>query len=85
MRPIDADKLKEEIKQYHDSLKPRYISKLVDAEIADIQDIVDEAPTVEAEPVAATSDCETCRQKKTCPACIPTIRRINCPLWRGKV
>lgn len=45
MRLIDANALKSAIQQYHDSLKPRYISKLVDAEIADIQDIIDEQPT----------------------------------------
>ena len=51
-RMIDADALKEQIQQYHDSLKPRYISKLVDAEIADIQDIIDEQPTVASDPAA---------------------------------
>lgn len=51
MRRIDADAIKHEITKYHAGLKPRYISKLVDAEIADIQDIIDESPTVDAEPV----------------------------------
>lgn len=58
MRLIDADAIKHEITKYHAGLKPRYISKLVDAEIADIQDIIDESPTVYAEHVITgeTSD-----------------------------
>ena len=58
MRLIDADTLKQEITKFHSGLKPRYISKLVDAEIADIQDIIDESPTVYAEHVITgeTSD-----------------------------
>lgn len=58
MRLIDADTLKQEITKFHSGLKPRYISKLVDAEIADIQDIIDESPTVDAEPfiTGETSD-----------------------------
>ncbi|MGN1367388.1 MAG: hypothetical protein ACI4WX_00840 [Aristaeellaceae bacterium] len=51
MRLIDADVLKQKITKFHAGLKPRYISKLVDAEIADIQDIIDETQTVDAEPV----------------------------------
>ena len=42
MRLIDADALIEEIKNYHNSLKPRYATKLVDAEILDIIDIIRE-------------------------------------------
>ena len=58
MRLIDGDALKREITKYHAGLKPRYISKLVDAEIDDIQDIIDEAPTVDTESVITgeTSD-----------------------------
>ena len=47
-RLIDANELKSQITRYHMSLTPRYISKLVDAEIGDVIDIVDEAPTVDA-------------------------------------
>ena len=47
-RLIDANALKSQITRYHMSLTPRYISKLVDAEIGDIIDIIDEAPTVDA-------------------------------------
>lgn len=47
-RLIDANALKSQITRYHTSLTPRYISKLVDAEIGDIIDIIDEAPTVDA-------------------------------------
>lgn len=48
---ISRKELKKRIAEYHNRLKPRYISKLVDAEILDIQDIVDEQHSVEAEPV----------------------------------
>ena len=47
-RLIDANALKSQITRYHMSLTPRYISKLVDAEIGDVIDIIDEAPTVDA-------------------------------------
>ena len=50
-RLIDVYALKCQITRYHSSLTPRYISKLVDAEIGDVIDIIDEAPTVDAEPV----------------------------------
>ena len=43
---IDEKKLIEDIKKYHDSLKPKYVSKLVDAEILDIIDIINEQPKV---------------------------------------
>ena len=43
---IDEKKLIEAIKKYHDGLKPKYISKLVDAEILDIIDIINEQPKV---------------------------------------
>ena len=43
----DTDKLIEEIKKYHDGLKPKYISKLADAEILDIIDIINEQPTAD--------------------------------------
>ena len=47
-RLIDANALKSQITRYHMSLTPRYISKLVYAEIGDVIDIIDEAPTVDA-------------------------------------
>ena len=47
-RLIDANALKSQITRYHMSLTPRYISKLVDAEIGDVIDIIDETPTVDA-------------------------------------
>ena len=47
-RLIDANALKSQITRYHMSLNPRYISKVVDAEIGDVIDIIDEAPTVDA-------------------------------------
>ena len=47
-RLIDVNALKRQITRYHMSLTPRYISKLVDAEIGDVIDIIDEAPTVDA-------------------------------------
>ena len=43
---ISRKALKEAIAEYHAGLFPRYISKLVDAEIADIQDIIDEQAAV---------------------------------------
>ena len=61
MRLIDADTLKQEITKFHSGLKPRYISKLVDAEIADIQDIIDESPAVDAVPVVRCKDCKDYR------------------------
>ena len=51
MRLIDANALKSAITEYHSNLKPRYLTKLVDVEIADVLDIVDEQPTVDAVPV----------------------------------
>lgn len=51
MRPIDADGLKKSITDYHAGLFPRYISKLVDAEIEDIKDIIDEQITLDYAPV----------------------------------
>lgn len=57
MRLINADAAKNEIEKYHDGLKPRYISKLVDAEIFDIQDIIDEQPTIDAVEVVRCKDC----------------------------
>ena len=47
-RLIDANALKSQITRYHMSLTPRYISKLVDAEIGDVIDILDESPTADA-------------------------------------
>ena len=58
MRTIDADALKRDIGKYHDGLKPRYISKLVDAEIADIRDIIDEQPAIDAVEVIRCKDCK---------------------------
>ena len=43
---IDEKKLIEEIDKYHDGLKPKYISRLVEAEILDIIDIIAEQPKV---------------------------------------
>ena len=57
-RLIDANALKSQITRYHMSLTPRYISKLVDAEIGDVIDIVDEAPTVDAVEVVRCKDCK---------------------------
>lgn len=72
-RLIDANALKSQITRYHMSLTPRYISKLVDAEIGDIIDIIDEAPTVDAvevvhgmweylDPVSPTVCCSACKE-----------------------
>ena len=47
-RLINANALKSAIIEYHANLKPRYLTKLVDVEIADVLDIVDEQPTVDA-------------------------------------
>ena len=44
---IDEKKLIKDIKEYHSKLNPKYISKLVDAEILDIIDIINEQPKVE--------------------------------------
>lgn len=46
---IDEKKLIEDIKKYHESLKPKYVSKLVDAEILDIIDIINEQPKISLE------------------------------------
>ena len=46
---IDEKKLIEEIKKYHAGLKPKYASKLVDAEILDIIDIIEEQPKISLE------------------------------------
>ena len=43
---IDEKRLIEEFRKYHSELKPRYVSKLVDAEILDLIDIVNEQPKV---------------------------------------
>lgn len=56
-RLIDANALKSQITRYHMSLTPRYISKLVDAEIGDVIDILDESPTVDAVEVVRCKDC----------------------------
>ena len=56
-RLIDANALKSQITRYHMSLKPRYITKLVDAEIGDVIDIIDEEPTVDAVEVIRCKDC----------------------------
>ena len=57
-RLIDANALKSQITRYHMSLTPRYISKLVDAEIGDVIDILDESPTVDAVEVVRCKDCK---------------------------
>lgn len=44
---IDEKKLIKDIKEYHLKLNPRYISKLVDAEILDIIDIINEQPKID--------------------------------------
>ena len=46
---IDEKKLLEAIKKYHEGLKPKYVSKLVDAEILDIIDIIKEQPKISLE------------------------------------
>jgi hypothetical protein len=86
-RYIDAEALKSQITRYHMSLTPRYISKLVDAEIGDIIDIVDEQPTIEARPVVRgewidgffkdTVECSVCFEKGVCK-CYET-RHNFCP------
>lgn len=48
---IDAENAKSAIATYHTELKPRSISRLTDAVIADVLDIIDELPAVDAEPV----------------------------------
>lgn len=68
MRLIDADALKSQITRYHMSLTPRYISKLVDAEIGDVIDIVDEQPTIEARPVVR-GEWKGDGMYMTCPNC----------------
>ena len=57
-RLIDANAFKSQITRYHMSLTPRYISKLVDAEIGDVIDIIDETPTVDAVEVVRCKDCK---------------------------
>ena len=59
-RLIDANALKSQITRYHMSLTPRYISKLVDAEIGDVIDIIDEAPIVDAVEVVRCKECKYC-------------------------
>ena len=94
MRQIDADKLYEILENIEENAAAETENNGEDGTTRillpvaittrEMQDLINDQPTVEAAPVAATSDCETCRQKKTCLAHIPTMCRINCPLWRGK-
>ena len=56
-RLIDANALKSQITRYHMSLTPRYISNLVNAEIGDVIDIIDEAPTIDAVEVVRCGKC----------------------------
>ena len=51
---IDEKKLKEDVKEYYSTLKPQYISKLIEAVVKDIIDIIDEQPKLSLE--TKTSD-----------------------------
>ena len=66
-RLIDAYALKSQITRHHMSLTPRYISKLVDAEIGDVIDIIDETPTVDAVEVVRCKDCIHRGEEGECP------------------
>ena len=46
---IDEKKLKEDVKEYYSTLKPQYISKLIEAVVEDIIDIIDEQPKLSLE------------------------------------
>ena len=46
---IDEKKLIEDVKEYYSTLKPQYISKLVEAVVEDIIDIIDEQPKLSLE------------------------------------
>lgn len=84
MRLIDADALKRAITEYHNGLKPHYISKLVDAEIADIQDIIDEQTTIDAVPVVRCKDCvavSVCNDELVCER----ISEVMDGYYRGTV
>ena len=74
-RLIDANAFKSQITRYHMSLTPRYISKLVDAEIGDVIDIIDETPTVDAVEVVR---CKYCKFMEVTP---DSLRW--CYVWNG--
>lgn len=53
---IDELKLKEDVKKYYSTLKPQYISKLVEAVVEDIIDIIDEQPKLSLETKTSDKD-----------------------------
>lgn len=50
-RYIDAENVKNKIIKYHAGLRPRYITRLDDALISDICDIIDEENQADVQPV----------------------------------
>lgn len=54
---IDAEALKAVVTAYHDSLKPRSLSRLTDAVIQDVLDLIDEAPAADVVQVVRCKDC----------------------------
>lgn len=54
---IDAEALRAAVTAYHDSLKPRSISRLTDAVIHDVLDIIDKAPAADVAQVVRCKDC----------------------------
>lgn len=56
-RYVDAKTLRAAVIAYHDTLKTRSISKLTDAVIYDVLDIIDEAPAADVAQVVRCKDC----------------------------
>ena len=56
-RYVDAKTLRAAVIAYHGTLKPRSISKLTDAVIYDVLDIIDEAPAADVVQVVRCKDC----------------------------
>ena len=54
---IDAEALRAAVTAYHDSLKPRSISRLTDAVIHDVLDIIDKAPAADVVQAVRCKDC----------------------------
>lgn len=54
---IDAEALKAVVTAYHDSLKPRSLSRLTDAVIQDMLGLIDEAPDAYVVQVVRCKDC----------------------------
>ena len=54
---VDAEALKAVVTAYHDSLKPRSLSRLTDAVIQDVLDLIDEAPADYVVQVVRCRDC----------------------------